>query len=46
MDYLEESHTINGAYYAKAAASGDCEEKKRKVDSKCSALEDNALAHT
>ena len=22
----------------KAAASGDCEEKKRKVDSKCSAL--------
>ena len=39
---MVEGHTINGAYYAeeliKAAASGDCEEKMRKVDQRCSAL--------
>ena len=28
------------------AALEDCEEKKRKVDSRCSALQDNAPAHT
>ena len=41
VDYLEEDRTISGVYYAeetKVAVSGDCEEKKRKVDSRCSAL--------
>ena len=44
VDYLEEGHTINSAYYAeelrnrRMAASGDCEEEERKVDLRRSAL--------
>ena len=41
VDYLEEGRTINGACYAentKSAVSGHCEDKKRKVDWRCSAL--------
>ena len=37
VDYLEEGRTINGTYYAEeleAAASGDCEEEERKIDSR------------
>ena len=36
VDYLEEGGPINGAY--KVSVSGDCEEKKKKVDSRSSTL--------
>ena len=39
VDYLMEGHIINGAYYAEELIKvADCEEKKMKVDSSCSAL--------
>ena len=42
IDYLEQGHTINGAYYAAELRrlhwSGNCKKEERKIDSRCSAL--------
>ena len=38
VEYIDESRTIKSRR-TKATVSGDCEDKKRKIDSRCSALE-------
>ena len=48
VDYFEEGRMKNGAYYAEELRRlrQGCEEKKRNVDWRCSALQDNAPAQT
>ena len=43
-EYLEQGRTINGTY--EAFAPGNCKQDERKIDLRCSALQDNAPAHT
>ena len=49
IDYIEQGCTINGAYYEgklKGLGKEIARKRRRQTDSLCSALQDNAPAHT